>query len=86
VFCPQPYLKISQGAVPTEYLDDHGEDEAGDVKNHYRLLFPAEDRTEYQKRYPGKVDKDDCVGHQFVEHTGLLHIEGILGIPKQKGI
>ena len=58
MFLPQPYFKMGQGAIPSEYLHDNRKNKTCDMEYLYQEIFSTYECTDDQKNDPEKMDKD----------------------------
>lgn len=64
----QPNLKVGEGTVPAEYLNDKSKGKTGDVEDFYSPILDSPEYTKKKKNDPEKVDRHNTICKNFVGH------------------
>ena len=64
----QPDLEVGEGTIPIEELNDECEGEPRQMKDFDRPVFSSPDGSRKEKEDPEKVDQDNGVGKDPVNH------------------
>ena len=68
VFRPQPDFEMGERTVPTNYLNEKGKYKTGDMEDSYSLILNSPEYTEEKKDDPEKMDQNDTICKNLVDH------------------
>lgn len=64
----QPKFKVCERTIPTEYLNDEGEGEAGNMNNFCERISYSETSAKNQKEYPEEMHEDRNIGKNSIHN------------------
>jgi len=62
---------MGERTVPIKYLNDESKDKAGEMEDLYSLILDSPKGAEKEKDDPEKMDQDDTIRKNLVEHVPL---------------
>ena len=68
VFRPQPDFKMSEWAVPVEYLNDKGKGKTGEMEGSYNFILNSPEGSQKKKDDPEEMNQNHTICENLVDH------------------